>query len=343
MAEEEIEVDYYYVKIAKVRVEYIDKITGEKLDEEEIKGYEGDPYETEEKQFDNYDLVEKPSNSTGEMTDKEIVVKYYYSKKAEIEVQYLEKGTNYPLADKEETKGYVGDKYETEQKDIPYYKFVESTTNTKGTMTEEKIIVKYYYQKQIFNLSVDKWLSSVNMNGIVSGAKDFGTKDQLYKMEVQRKKTATADIKFTYRIRISNKGEIEGTVGRITEIIPQGFSFHQEDNDIRWEEQNGILITEALKTETIKPGEYKEIEIILRWNKGEENFGNKNNTVMINNLSNPAGFEDSNKEDNSSKSEMLLGIATGLDRNDKIIIVATVQILLAITLGILITYKKKKR
>ena len=63
MTEEEIEVNYYYEKQAKVKVEYIDKQTGNKLDEEEIQGHVGDSYETEEKQFEGYDLVEKPSNS----------------------------------------------------------------------------------------------------------------------------------------------------------------------------------------------------------------------------------------------------------------------------------------
>ena len=139
MTAEKIEVDYYYAKLSKVKVEYIDKETGEKLNTEEIKGYVGDKYETEDKKFDGYELIEIPSNKKGEMKDKEIVVKYYYKKKAEIEIKYLEKGSNYTLAESETKQGYVGDKYETDQKEIPYYKYVESTNNTKGNMQKEKI------------------------------------------------------------------------------------------------------------------------------------------------------------------------------------------------------------
>lgn len=95
MTEEEIEVNYYYIKRTTVRVEYIDKLTGEKITEDEImQGHVGDSYETEEKEFDGYDLVEKPSNRTGKMTEEEIVVKYYYERKAEVEVKYLEKEQN---------------------------------------------------------------------------------------------------------------------------------------------------------------------------------------------------------------------------------------------------------
>ncbi len=131
---EEIVVNYYYQKQAKVKVEYIDKQTGEKLDEEEIKGHVGDSYETEDKTFDGYELVEQPSNSKGEMTEDEIVVKYYYERKAEVEVKYIEKGTEYEVAEREKINGYVGDKYETEEKEVPYYKFVEKTENWKGVL-----------------------------------------------------------------------------------------------------------------------------------------------------------------------------------------------------------------
>ena len=328
MTEKEIEVIYYYEKVTTVRVEYIDKQTGEKLDEETIKGHEGDSYETEEKQFDGYELVEVPSNSKGEMTDKEIVVKYYYQRKAEVEIQYVEKDTNYQLAENDNIQGYVGDKYETTSKEIPYYKLVGQTENTTGTMAKDKITVIYYYEKQKFNLSVDKWVSRVNVDGIPQSAQSYSTKDQ--------------NVKITYVIRVTNTGEIEGTVERLTELIPQGYSFNQEDNEIHWEQDNGILTTDALKNETIEPGKYKEIEITLRWNKGEANFGQKDNTVILSNVNNPAGYEDINKDDNSSKSQMILTIATGLDSTDKVVVIGIIEIVLVITVGLLLSYKKKE-
>ena len=343
MTEKEIEVIYYYEKVTTVRVEYIDKQTGEKLDEEIIKGHEGDPYETEEKQFDGYELVEVPSNSKGEMTEKEIVVKYYYQRKAEVEIQYVEKDTNYQLAENDNIQGYVGDKYETTSKDIPYYKLVGQTENTEGTMTRDKITVIYYYEKEKFNLSVDKWVSRVNVDGIPQSAQSYSTKDQIYKLDIHRSKVDTANVKITYVIRVTNTGEIEGTVERLTELIPQGYSFNQEDNEIRWEQDNGILTTDALKSETIQPGEYKEIEITLRWNPGEANFGQKENTVILSNVNNPAGYEDINKDDNSDKSQMILTIATGLDSTDRVVVIGIIEIVLVITVGLLLSYKKKER
>ena len=292
--------------------------------------------------MDGYELVEVPSNSTGEMTDEEIVVKYYYQRKAEVEVQYLEKDTNYQLAENDNITGYVGDKYETEAKDIPYYKRVDQTQNTEGTMTKDKITVTYYYEKQLFNLSVDKWVSGTTINGIPQLAQNYNSKDEIYKIDIHRNKAETADVKITYTIRIANAGEIEGTADRITELIPQGYTFNQEDNQIYWEQSNGILTTDALKGETIKPGEYKDIEIVLRWSKGENNFGEKDNTVILSSETNPAGYEDINEEDNSDKSQMLITVATGLDSTDRVVVIGIIEIVLVISVGLLLSYKKKE-
>lgn len=88
MAEELIEVKYYYIKKSTVRVEYVDKDTGEKLIEDIIiEGHETDYYVAEIKNIEGYELVETSENTTGEMGAAEEVVRYYYKK-----VKTAEKG-----------------------------------------------------------------------------------------------------------------------------------------------------------------------------------------------------------------------------------------------------------
>ena len=165
--------------------------------------------------------------------------------------------------------------------------------------------------------------------------------DELYMVSINRTKIDTANIQITYKIRVSNTGEIEGTAEEITEIIPDGYSYYQEDNEISWEERNGALVTDILKDETIQPGEYKEIEIVLRWDGGEENFGEKDNLVILSQVNNPAGYEDINEEDNQSLSSMVITVTTGLDRNDRIIIRAIVGVLILIDIGLILKFKNK--
>ena len=341
MTEEVITVNYYYEKQAKVIVKYLDKLTGEVLAEEEIVGHIGDEYKTEEKAFSGYDLVEKPSNGIGSMQDETTVVKYYYKQKATVEIKYIEKETGYEIEKKDTINGYVGDNYEIADKEIQYYNLIEKTQNYKGIMTKEKIVVNCYYERKVFNLGVDMWIGSVNVNGIKTPAQSINSKDELYKVDINRNKVEAAEVKITYKMRVTNNGEIEGSVGKLTQIIPSGFSYYQEDNSIYWENNNGILTTNELKDEIINPGEYKEIEITLRWNRGETNFGQKDNMVIITETKNPAGFQDEEKGDNNDKSSILLSIATGLDRNDRIVIIGIYQIVMVIIIGLLLSYENK--
>ena len=345
MTEETIEVIYYYQKLSVVRVEYIDKYTGEKIAQEKIEGHVGEKYETEGKEFEGYDLTEIPLNSKGEMTEEETVVKYYYQRKTEVEIQYIEKETGYVIAEPETIEGHVGDAYETTAKNIDYYKLIGYTENTSGTMAKEKITVIYYYEKQTFNLAIDKWISGVSIDGIPQIGQSYENRDELYKIDIHRNRISEADVKVSYTIRITNTGEIEGTANKITEIIPKEFYYRAEDNKTVWKEEGGNLVTEALEKVTIQPGESKEIEIVLRWNNRENNLGEIKNTAIISGVTNPARYADMIEEDNSDTSDMLITIETGgLDSRDRmIVLIAGVQIVLAISIGLLISYKKKEK
>ena len=164
----------------------------------------------------------------------------------------------------------------------------------------------------------------------------------MYVVDIHRSKTDTADVRVTYKIRVTNKGEIEGSVGEIIEYIPEGYSYYPEDNSIQWEERNGTFVTNALANEVIQPGQYKEIEIVLRWNRGENNFGEKKNVVAISGEENPAGFADSNKEDNQSTADMMITVATGLDRNGRFILNVVLQVLIFVAVVLLIIRRKRK-
>ena len=74
---------YYYAKNTHVLVSYVDKISGEVIDEVsnyKIDGYEGKTYETEKKEFENYKFDEAVGNTEGTMTREPLQVIYYYTK-----------------------------------------------------------------------------------------------------------------------------------------------------------------------------------------------------------------------------------------------------------------------
>ena len=152
MKVEPVEVVYYYIYRSKVTAEYIDKNTGNKLTEDAIQnGHEGDKYTTDRKTFDDYKLVEVPSNADGSMTKEDITVTYYYvHTSGGVIVNHIDIKTGKQLLDETKEEGYEGDPYETHEENILGYDLVKEKypENAKGKMTIEPTRVTYYYIKK---------------------------------------------------------------------------------------------------------------------------------------------------------------------------------------------------
>ena len=157
MAKEELVLNYYYVHISSGVIEkHIDINTNEVLDSKVYEGNEGDEYKTEAREFEGYDLVQTklPENAEGTMKVEAIEVKYYYERKANVKVEYIDKITNEKLAEDEYIYGHENNTYETKEKEFEKYKLIETSNNTTGQMRVSKkedgtvdteTVVKYYY------------------------------------------------------------------------------------------------------------------------------------------------------------------------------------------------------
>ena len=301
---EETKVNYYYIHKAKVIVKYKDKNTGEEIaKEEKIEGNIGETYETEEKKIENYEIEKElyPQNTKGTMTKEDIEVIYYYKKKTEVISKYIEKETGKEIEEKETIKGYEGEEYKTNKKDIKNYKLIEEPKNKEGKMTKEPIEVIYYYRKAIFNLSIDKKVKEIQVNGETKKI----NKD-IAKVEVKRKKIKDTEVKVVYTIKVTNDGEIEGSA-IIEENIPEGMIMLEEDN----KEWNIKEDKATITTNGIKPGESVEYIVVLTWNNSNENFGTKENIVKITETKNEVGFEEKDTNDNEDDAQFIITVSTG--------------------------------
>ena len=315
MTREETRVTYYYVKNTEVNIKYVDKETGEEVTEKtNIPGKEGDNYITEPKDIPGYDLVEEPANKDGTMTAEPIDVIYYYRRPAKVITRYIDQETNEEIATEEKQEGHQNDEYTTEAKDIKYYKLIATPDNATGTMkvtvtkdengkdiVEDTTYVTYYYRKLIFNLNIDKKVSSVTVNGeesIING--DLG------KVEVHRKELNTAKVEVKYIIKVTNDSELTGKAS-ILEDIPTGMIMNAEKN-AGWEVKG---TTATRETKELQPGESEEYLVVLDWENGENNIGMKENTASIISIENEAGFEEKDTIDNEDKADVIVAIGTG--------------------------------
>ena len=189
----------------------------------------------------------------------------------------------------------------------------------------EHIYVKY------FDLALLKWVTQtiVTVDGnTVTTDTGFTPEDDpepVAKVVIDKKKIDSTVVKFVYKIRITNQGEIAGYATEITDYIPEGLSFVQEDNPLWTKTGDNTIATRALEGTLLQPGESAEVEVIFTWINGSENLGLKTNIAEISEDYNdkdapdidsvpdnvrPDGY-DTQQEDDDDKALVLLEIKTG--------------------------------
>ena len=154
----------------------------------------------------------------------------------------------------------------------------------------DSVKVKY------FDLSLLKWTSQtrVTLNGKTT-VTDTGItaetakNENPVKLEVKESQIKKINIKYVYTIRVTNDGEIEGYAKEITDYIPEGLKFEQEDNPDWYVIEGNKIGTKKIENTLLKPGESAEVQVILTWINGKDNFGQKINLAEIS--------EDYNKEE----------------------------------------------
>lgn len=197
----------------------------------------------------------------------------------------------------------------------------------------EKVKVKY------FDLALRKWVTEAIVidNGketiTQTGHKAEDDPEEVVKVEIKESRLNKVVVKFRYKIRITNEGEIAGYCTEISDYIPEGLKFVQADNP-KWKEVDGKVVTEQLKDTLLQPGETAEVEILLTWINGKDNFGLKVNTAEISKDKNSSNTPDidstpNNKktgEDDIDDAPVILTVKTGAVENIQYITLATASL-----------------
>ena len=151
-------------------------------------------------------------------------------------------------------------------------------------------------------------------------------------------------VKFAYKIKIINEGEIAGYAKEIKDYIPAGLKFVAEDNPLWYEVEEGVVATAQLENTLLQPGETATVDIVLTWINGEDNMGLKTNVAEISKDYNESNTPDidstpDNKkpgEDDIDDAPVLLSIKTG---SMPMYLTLTTFILVTLTGGIILIKK----
>ena len=232
------------------------------------------------------------------------------------------------VSKKEEEKAYVLDKASFSEKEDVTTKEVTLKDGSKVNVTlkvEDNVITVTVPNKPLeFDLALRKWVTKAiviedgKQTITQTGHKAEDDPEDIVKVEINRKKLNSTVVKFEYQIRVTNEGEIEGYAKEISDYIPEGLKFNQEDNPT-WKEVSGKVTTDQLKDTLLQPGQSAEVTIVLTWINGEDNMGLKVNTAEISEDYNKYGKPDkdstpNNKvpgEDDIDDAPVMLTISTG--------------------------------
>lgn len=204
------------------------------------------------------------------------------------------------------------------------------------------------YEANKFDLRLDKYITKITLTTPTIGTKVYEyNNSQLEKIEVLSKNVNNSSIVVEYKIVVTNEGQVAGYARKIIDYLPQNAKFNTEINKNWYISDNNQTVYNASLSETIiKPGESKEVNLILTFNITDKNIGTIiNNNAEIYESYNELGLADMDsveanmlaQEDDMSKADIVLSVVTG-----KIIVYTTIGLVVVAILGIGI-YQIKKR
>ena len=133
-------------------------------------------------------------------------------------------------------------------------------TIDRSTSTEKRVLDIVVDSVDPFNLEINKYITGlkINNNGKVE---EYAYADEA-KVLKSIKKLKNLSGSIYYKISIKNTGEVNGTIGSIQDIIPEGLSFDSKKNP-GWEEKNGKLYYRVLEDQTLTSYEERTANLVL--------------------------------------------------------------------------------
>ena len=180
---------------------------------------------------------------------------------------------------------------------------IDSTPDNNNEWNKEDDLDKEFVKVKYFDLALKKWVSKaiiIDEDGTQTVQETGYTGDEdpepPAKVDLGRRDINKVTVKFEFQIKITNEGEIAGYAKEITDYIPEGLRFVQEDNPDWYtrEPLNGRerVATKLLENTLLQPGESETVSILLTWINGQDNMGLKTNIVEIS-----QDYNDSNTPD----------------------------------------------
>ncbi len=193
----------------------------------------------------------------------------------------LEKG-NYLVIANFDSQIYELTNYKTNSNNNQMSHFAEGTIeNEKVGITDAiKINESNIYginiglrEKKISNIEIESTISNVIITDSDMKSKKYNFENNSAKLNINFQSIEDLNMIVEYKIKVINKGNIPEYIKKIVDHIPKGLKFVSEINASWYMQEDGNVYNTELSNDEIKPGESRELNLILVKNNGvEENI-----------------------------------------------------------------------
>ena len=174
-------------------------------------------------------------------------------------------------------------------------------------------------EKKNFDLKLEQYIQKITVTNS-KGTKEYNYNNKKFaKISIHSKQFVGSTVVVEYKVLITNVGELTGKVYEILDQIPSKMDFHSEIND-GWTKSLSYTISNiSFVNNEIKPGESIETTVTLSKTLQDGDPGVYTNIAKINSAESLKHKEDSNTENNSDKTEIMIEVATGTEIAFKLI------------------------
>lgn len=135
--------------------------------------------------------------------------------------------------------------------------------------------------KNTFDLSLNKCITKITVANSKNGTKVYNYDNtKTAKVELSTKNIESDTLLIEYKISVTNEGKVEGYADSIVDYIPEGLTFNADLNST-WYMKDGNAYNQSLANTLIKPGETKDLILVLSKKMTGEDTGTFNNIAEI--------------------------------------------------------------
>ena len=192
------------------------------------------------------------------------------------------------------------------------------------------------YTANRFDLRLDKTVSKITLATPTIGTQTYEYNHDLAKVELLGQNVGKSSAVIEYKIAVKNEGSVPGYVSKIVDYLPEKVSFNTELNPDWYLSDNGNIYNSSLANEVIKPGETKEVTLIVSLQITQDVLGSMYNDAEIYEAYNDQGLQDidstpaneAESEDDMSQATVVVSLVTG-----KIVMYTSISLVVIALIG----------